>query len=65
MSAQENMVREWSLTLMAVINGLVLASESLVNAEGSGAVVKVSFLKGYGWLFGNHVGNQDYGKLSN
>jgi hypothetical protein len=26
--------------------------------------VKVSFLMGYRRLFGNHVGNQDYGKLS-
>jgi hypothetical protein len=43
MSEQENMVKEWNLALMAVINGLVLSIEALDSIEGSGAVVKLSY----------------------
>jgi hypothetical protein len=62
MSEQENMVKEWNLALMAVINGLVLASEALVNAGGSGAVVKVSYeiMK----LIMNNYKSEDRKKLS-
>ena len=43
MTEQEKMLREWSLTLVSVINGFVGASEAVVNSEGNAALVKVSY----------------------
>lgn len=62
MNEQENMVKEWNLALMAVINGFVIASEAMVNAEGSGAVVRVSYeiMK----LIMNNYKTEDRQKLS-
>ena len=43
MTEQERMLREWTLTLVSVINGFAGASEALVNSEGNAALVKVSY----------------------
>jgi hypothetical protein len=41
-SEHEDMVRWWTITLISVLNGLVLASEAMTLVEGSENVVKVS-----------------------
>ena len=41
-SEHEDMVRWWTITLISVLNGLVLASEAMVLVEGNENVVKMS-----------------------